>query len=131
MPTTTPVDNRHPKPLTIEARRLEDKVTHHRRLGPHRAGRCRALRREGARVVVGARRIDRLEQLVAQIESEGSKALPVELDVTNENSVRDAAATTDRFGRLDGAFNNAGLIGSGKPLHETDSAQWRRVVEVT
>jgi NAD(P)-dependent dehydrogenase (short-subunit alcohol dehydrogenase family) len=50
--------------------------------------------------------------------------------ITGESVEQAVAATISRYGRLDGGFNNAGAIGSGKPLHLTDAAIWRRVVDV-
>lgn len=130
--TTTPVNNHNPKPITIEARRLQDKVIlitgASAGIG---AAAARRFAAEGAHVVVGARRTDRLEQLVKELTSQGHQALALPLDVTDEDSVRLAvAATVKRFGRLDGALNNAGLSGGGKPLAESDSAHTRRVIDV-
>ena len=79
-----------------------------------------ALGRAGARVALAARRLDSLEALAAQIRDAGGEALTVQTDVTVESQVRDAvAATVARFGRLDGAFNNAGALGAAAPLHES------------
>lgn len=81
-----------------------------------------ALGRAGARVALAARRLDSLEGLAAQIRDAGGEALPLQTDVTVESQVRDAvAATVAHFGRLDGAFNNAGLLGAAAPLHESST----------
>jgi A-factor type gamma-butyrolactone 1'-reductase (1S-forming) len=96
-------------------------------------GRAAALRfaAEGAAVVVGARRRAELDALVQEISASGGEATAVTLDVTDEDSVKAAVeAAVETYGKLDGAFNNAGLIGSGKPTHATDSARWKQVVEV-
>jgi A-factor type gamma-butyrolactone 1'-reductase (1S-forming) len=126
------IGNHCPPAIDFEARRLEDKVVLITGASSG-IGKAAALRfaAEGAAVAVGARRTERLDEVVAEIADRGGEALSVTLDVTDEESVKAAvAATVKRYGRLDGAFNNAGAIGSGKPLHMTDAAFWRRVVEV-
>lgn len=89
-----------------------------------------ALGQAGANVVLGARRRDACEGLAAQIRDLGGKAVAVELDVTREESVRDFVAKgVAHFGKINGAFNNAGLLGAARPLHEITSedmdAVWR------
>jgi NAD(P)-dependent dehydrogenase (short-subunit alcohol dehydrogenase family) len=96
-------------------------------------GRAAAIRfaAEGASVVVGARREKLLGEVVAEITQAGGKALAVPLDVVDEESVVNAVErTVEAFGTLDGAFNNAGLIGSGAPTHKTEADYWRRVIDV-
>ena len=69
-----------------------------------------ALASAGASVVVSARRLGRLEQLAANIESEGGKALAVACDVASEEDVEALAArAVDRFGRVDVLVANAGV----------------------
>ena len=71
-----------------------------------------ALGRAGARVALAARRVDACAELARQIEAEGGEALVLGMDVSVEVEVGAAvAATVARFGRLDGAFNNAGVLG--------------------
>ena len=78
-----------------------------------------ALGRAGANVVLGARRLDACEALATQIRTHGGQALALPVDVTLEPAVREAVdAAVNRFGRLDGAFNNAGMLGAAKPFHE-------------
>lgn len=77
------------------------------------------LGRAGANVVLAARRLDACETLAAQIRTQGGQALALPVDVTLEPAVREAVDTAvNRFGRLDGAFNNAGMLGAAKPFHE-------------
>lgn len=79
-----------------------------------------ALARAGARVVLGARRRALCDELAEQIQAAGGQALPLTLDVADEASVQAAVArTVAHFGRLDGAFNNAGALVGGAPLHQT------------
>lgn len=89
-----------------------------------------ALGKAGANVVLGARRLESCEGLAAEIRDLGAKAVAVKLDVTREESVREFVAKgVAQFGKLDGAFNNAGLLGAARPLHEVSSAEmdavWR------
>ncbi|RSM93703.1 oxidoreductase [Nonomuraea sp. WAC 01424] len=85
-----------------------------------------ALAAEGARVVVGARRVDRLETLVNKASGE---MLALELDVTDQASMRAAVAKTiEHFGALDILVNNAGVMLAG-PIGGADTTEWTRMVE--
>lgn len=78
------------------------------------------LAKEGASVVVAARRKDRLDGLVKQIRDAGGKALAVECDVTSEASVIAAFdAAEDEFGVVDTVINNAGMTTSASALEQT------------
>jgi 3-oxoacyl-[acyl-carrier protein] reductase len=71
--------------------------------------------REGARVVVAARRRALCEQVVTQIQEGGGEALAIQTDVGDEAQVeRLFAETVKRFGRLDILVNNAGIGGGGR-----------------
>jgi NADP-dependent 3-hydroxy acid dehydrogenase YdfG len=79
------------------------------------AAAARALHERGARVVVAARRIERLEKLAAEIDG-----LAVECDVGDWDDVqRLVARTVDWGGRIDVLVNNAG-VGTFGRLHEAD-----------
>jgi NADP-dependent 3-hydroxy acid dehydrogenase YdfG len=85
-----------------------------------------ALAQEGAHVAVGARRTDRLAALAQKAPGE---LLTLELDVTDQESVRAAvAATVERFGALDVLVNNAGVMLTG-PILGADTTEWTRMVE--
>ncbi|MGP3919799.1 SDR family NAD(P)-dependent oxidoreductase [Nonomuraea sp. 10N515B] len=85
-----------------------------------------ALSAEGALVAVGARRADRLDALVHKAAGE---MLALELDVTDQESVRAAVAkTVERFGALDILVNNAGVMLAG-PIGGADTTEWTRMVE--
>jgi NAD(P)-dependent dehydrogenase (short-subunit alcohol dehydrogenase family) len=73
-------------------------------------GFAEALAGAGARVVLAARREERLIELAERLEKEGAEILPVPCDVTREDEV-DALvqATLARFGRVDVAVHNAGV----------------------
>jgi len=89
-----------------------------------------ALAREGAAVVVSARRADRLDTLVGEISARGGRALAVPGDVTSESDMRALVArAVETFGRLDVMICNAG-IGFHGPLDETSPEIMRRLVDV-
>lgn len=70
---------------------------------------ARRLSRRGAKVVIAARRPDRLEALAREIDPTGTNVLAVAGDVTSEADRRKlVAATLGKFGRIDGLVNNAG-----------------------
>ncbi|MCW8277307.1 SDR family oxidoreductase [Pseudomonas sp. PCH199] len=82
----------------------------------------------GARVVLGARRVQRLQQLAEDIREAGGEALAVALDVTDRDSVEaafDAAEIV--FGVVDVVLNNAG-IGNGQRVLEISEADWRAML---
>src|SRR5262249_13526032 len=75
--------------------------------------------REGAVVVAAARRVDKLQTISDELGRDGLVITPVECDVRNEDSVaRAVAVALERHGRLDGAFNNAGVHAPRLPIHE-------------
>jgi NAD(P)-dependent dehydrogenase (short-subunit alcohol dehydrogenase family) len=91
---------------------------------------ARLFAREGARVVVSARRGSELDALVAEIEEEGGDAIAVPGDVRDEALAKALVETAaGRFGGLDVAFNNAGVIGEMAPVFELSLAAWREVIE--
>jgi clavulanate-9-aldehyde reducatase len=85
---------------------------------------------EGAAVVVGARREERLAELVERISSSGGTAHAIGADVSDEGSARSfVEGAAERLGGLDGLVNNAGVMLLG-PIDGADTAQWRQMVEV-
>ncbi|MFD7446126.1 SDR family NAD(P)-dependent oxidoreductase [Streptomyces sp. NPDC059909] len=75
--------------------------------------------REGAAVVLAARREEKLSAVVAELRDKGADASYVVADLTSAEDVRRAVGVTvERHGRIDGAFNNAGIGGDQLPLHE-------------
>ena len=84
---------------------------------------------KGARIVVAARRADRLDALAARLVACGGEALAVATDVTEEASVERLFATTmSRFGTVDVLVNNAGIAGGGR-VEALDLAAWHRVID--
>lgn len=83
----------------------------------------------GARVVLGARRLDRVKALATKIAAGGGKALPVALDVTSEASVAAAYdAAEAAFGTVDGIVANAG-VGTGGRSTDTDVEDVKGVLD--
>jgi NAD(P)-dependent dehydrogenase (short-subunit alcohol dehydrogenase family) len=91
---------------------------------------ARLFAREGARLVVTARRRAELDALVASIEEEGGRAVAVAGDVRDESLAKLLVETAiGRFGGLDVAFNNAGSIGEMKPVPDLSPNGWRDTLE--
>ena len=86
---------------------------------------------QGAAVTVAARRRDQGESVVEQIESNGGQAMFVKTDVTNAADCQNVVdKTLERFGRLDFAFNNAGVGGRATPTAEFPEEAWNQTVAV-
>jgi NAD(P)-dependent dehydrogenase (short-subunit alcohol dehydrogenase family) len=86
---------------------------------------------EGARVVVVDRVAEAGNQTVERIAAEGREAIFVEADVSDEASVKAAVAKAiEIYGRLDSAFNNAGISDQLAPLHELSIEAWDRMIAV-
>jgi len=91
---------------------------------------ARGLAGAGAKVVLAARRRDRLVDLAGELEAGGAEALVVPCDVTREAEVDDLVkAVLDRFGRVDVLVNNAGVSHS-VPAEDESLEDFRRVMEV-
>jgi NADP-dependent 3-hydroxy acid dehydrogenase YdfG len=90
---------------------------------------ARALAGEGARLVLTARRQDRLEALKAEVESLAGKAVLVPGDAREESTaIRAVKAATDAFGRLDILINNAGA-GNYQTLVNTSAADYDELMD--
>ena len=88
------------------------------------------LASEGAAVAVGARREERLTELVERISGAGGRAEAIPLDVADEASARSfVEGAAERLGGLDGLVNNAGVMLLG-PIDGADTDTWRRMVDV-
>lgn len=83
---------------------------------------------KGAKVVLAARRAERLEKLVAKIEAMGGEALAVATDVTDEAAVQNLFdQAVARFGTVDVLINNAGIADS-TPVDEMPLELWQQVI---
>jgi NAD(P)-dependent dehydrogenase (short-subunit alcohol dehydrogenase family) len=95
------------------------------------AATARLLARQGAAVAVASRTEGEIDSVAREISADGGEALPVYLDVTDEDSV---AAAFDRtraaFGPVDILINNAGTPGVPLPVAQTELSDWRRVFDV-
>lgn len=96
-------------------------------LGRHFAG---VLAGAGATVVVAARRLDKLEEVAAEIEAKGGKALAVEMDVTNDGSIVAAFdSIREALGRpCDVVINNSGMSREGW-YREQSEEDWNAVID--
>lgn len=91
---------------------------------------ARELASAGAAVVIGARRVERLEALQAVIEAAGGKALARGLDVTSRDDVKAFVdAARERFGRVDVIVNNAGVMPLS-PLAALKVDEWDQMIDV-
>lgn len=82
--------------------------------------------KEGAKVVLAARRAAELATLAAEIAGEGGEAVYLAGDVQSEDFANALVApAVDRFGRLDIACNNAGTLGEMGPRTGISEADWR------
>ena len=91
---------------------------------------ARHLSALGANVVLGARRVDRIQALAAELASTGGKAIAIVTDVTDFVQVKrlvDAAVQT--YGRVDVMINNAGLM-PHSPLERLKIDDWDRTIDV-
>jgi len=92
---------------------------------------CVRFAREGATVVLAARRAAEGEQTAQLVRAAGGEALFVPADIARPAEVQALVATClARFGRLDYACNNAGIEGPLGPLAECSEAQWDTVMGI-
>ncbi|MFC5249566.1 SDR family oxidoreductase [Streptomyces nigrescens] len=88
------------------------------------------LAERGARLVLGARRSERLAALVARIEEAGGAAVQIRTDVTRREDLHALVALArERFGRLDVLVSNAG-VGTISPLDDLRVEEWDHMVDV-
>lgn len=86
---------------------------------------------EGAVVIAAARRLQRLERVVERIVGDGGRALALELDVADDESIaRAMELVRTAHGRLDALVNCAGVISAGR-LGEGDWQHWQTSIDTT
>jgi NADP-dependent 3-hydroxy acid dehydrogenase YdfG len=91
---------------------------------------ARRLAADGHHVLLGARRVDRLEALVQDITANGGSAACRSLDVTDAADVRGFVSTAgERWGRVDVMVNNAGVMPLS-PLEALKVDEWDRMIDV-
>lgn len=90
---------------------------------------ARLLSAEGATVVLGARRADRIQSLAAEL-NEGGKALAVATDVTDRTAVqRLVEAAVETYGRVDVMIHNAGIMPRA-PFERLTVDDWERTIDI-
>ena len=91
------------------------------------AAAARLLVEEGAHVILVARRVERLQELAAEL---GDSATVMQVDVADAAAVTSMFATIkSRFGGVDLLFNNAGL-GINSPFESSDPDDWKSMIDV-
>jgi clavulanate-9-aldehyde reducatase len=89
-----------------------------------------ALAAEGATVTLGARRKDRLDEIVERIAGDGGTAYAVEADIADEVQAKNLVSTAvDEMGGLDILVNNAGVMLLGL-VYGADTNEWRQMLNV-
>jgi NAD(P)-dependent dehydrogenase (short-subunit alcohol dehydrogenase family) len=95
------------------------------------AAAARHFAAQGAAVLLMARRKERLDRQIEEINVTGGRAVASAGDVTSAADVeRAVAAAVRNFGGLDAAFNNAGWGTAGTPLHEVPDALYDQIMDV-
>jgi NAD(P)-dependent dehydrogenase (short-subunit alcohol dehydrogenase family) len=90
-----------------------------------------AFAREGASVVVADVSVKGNQETARMIEEVGARSLAVTCDVTRAEDIKAALDTTvEAFGRLDFAFNNAGIEYTIKPAADVTEDEWDRIIDI-
>lgn len=91
---------------------------------------ARHLAEKGAKVVLAARRVDRIEAIASELKQQGKEATAVQVDVAKYEDVENLIqATVKAYGRVDVLINNAGLM----PLSRLDQGkveEWDQMIDV-
>lgn len=91
---------------------------------------AKLLAKKGAKVVLGARRTDKLKKLFDEIQADGGQAVYTRLDVTKEaDNTAIANLAKEKFGRIDAIFLNAGIM-PNSPLSAMKTDEWHKMVDV-
>jgi NADP-dependent 3-hydroxy acid dehydrogenase YdfG len=91
---------------------------------------ARMLSAEGATVILGARRSDRIQTVAKELEEKGAKALALRTDVTIADQVKKLVdSAVEKYGRVDVIINNAGLMPLS-PLERLKIEDWDKMIDV-
>jgi NADP-dependent 3-hydroxy acid dehydrogenase YdfG len=91
---------------------------------------AKLLAKNGAKVVLGARRIDRLQTIIKEIHAEGGIAEYQVLDVTQRSQFAAIVQfAQDKFGRIDVIFNNAGVMPLSR-IEDLKVEEWDKMIDV-
>ena len=94
-------------------------------------GMADALAQAGADVCIWGTNEEKNAAAAKSLSAHGTNVHAIRCDVSDEAAVDAAyAETLDKLGRIDGCFANAGVGGGRTRFHETDKAEWRRVLDV-
>ncbi|MBN2544446.1 MAG: SDR family oxidoreductase, partial [Spirochaetes bacterium] len=86
---------------------------------------------EGAKVMISGRRVDKLEETVELIKKQGKEAAYIQCDVSKKDDVIDLInKTVKKYGRIDCAFNNAGIDGKKSPLIDLEENEWDEIIDI-
>ena len=96
------------------------------------AATAKLFAKEGAKVVISARRLPQLEEVAAEIRAAGGEVLVVQTDVSKvEDAENLIAKTVEAFGTVDVLVNNAGVLEAGlKPIECYDDEDLERVLSI-
>lgn len=90
-----------------------------------------AFAAEGARVVVTDRDEAALQETAEHVKTAGAEVLAITCDVSKPEEIQAAIAQAVKtFGRIDCAFNNAGVENKATPLHEIELQEWDRILNI-
>ncbi|MFD2370079.1 SDR family oxidoreductase [Brevibacillus sp. GCM10020057] len=91
---------------------------------------ARELASKGANVVIGARRLEKLEALASSLQKDGASVAVQRLDVTDLDQMQDIVQlAVDQFGQVDAIVNNAGVMPLS-PLAALKIEEWNRMIDV-
>lgn len=91
---------------------------------------AKLLAQKGAKVVLAARRDDRLQTIVKEIEQEGGEAAYIQTNVTSQEDMQKLAQfAIQQYGRIDVLVNNAGIM-PASPLNELKVHEWDQMIDV-
>ncbi len=87
--------------------------------------------KNGAKVVIAARREDKSQNVISQIRNSAGDARFIKADMANPDEIRSLIEkTVEYYGRLDFAFNNAGTEGKFAPMTELSESDWEQTITI-